>query len=171
MDSATDGFVYFSLGSHMKSTQLPAEKLNAFRSAFAELPYKVLWKWEEDILPEKPKNVFTRKWLTQCAVLGENVFSLPLKFVSSEKSTIPNIFFEIVTAHPNIKVFVYQGGIQSTEDAVDSAVPLIGVPIFADQEYNIRKIMSVGAGERLDFSALSKDDIKNTITRVISNKR
>lgn len=42
--------------------------------AFAELPYDVLWKFENDSLPNLPKNVFIKKWLPQQDVLGKSQY-------------------------------------------------------------------------------------------------
>lgn len=49
---------------------LPDETRREILAALTELPYNVLWKWEADHLPGKPKNVYTRKWLPQQDVLG-----------------------------------------------------------------------------------------------------
>ena len=46
------------------------EKVKAFLDAFAELPQRVLWKWETDSLPGQPKNVMLGKWLPQNDILG-----------------------------------------------------------------------------------------------------
>lgn len=70
LDEATQGFIYMSLGSNVKSNSLPQETLNKFMSVFSRLPYEVLWKFEDDDLPGKPKNVHIMKWFPQQAVLG-----------------------------------------------------------------------------------------------------
>lgn len=70
MDGATNGFIYFSLGSNVKSKLLPQERLSVLMDAFAELPYTILWKFEQEMLPGKPENVFISKWFPQ-----QNVFS------------------------------------------------------------------------------------------------
>lgn len=70
LDEAKNGVVYLSLGSNVKSAQLSQAKINAFLEAFRELPYTVLWKWENETLPGKPANVHISKWLPQQDVLG-----------------------------------------------------------------------------------------------------
>lgn len=69
LDSGTDGFIYFSLGSNVKSKDLSKENLEAITEALRELPYKVLWKFEADELPDKPENVKLIKWAPQQAIL------------------------------------------------------------------------------------------------------
>jgi len=49
-------------------TSLPSNILTAFREALAELPQKVLLKYEGE-MEDKPKNVMTRKWLPQRDIL------------------------------------------------------------------------------------------------------
>lgn len=70
MDSATNGFIYFSLGSNVKSKELKKDSLNSIIEAFGEMPYKVLWKFEDENLPGKPENVKLVKWANQQAILG-----------------------------------------------------------------------------------------------------
>ena len=70
LDEAKDGVIYFSLGSSVRSDHMPEEKIRAFLEAFSELPQKILWKWESDILPGQPANVKSGKWLPQQDILG-----------------------------------------------------------------------------------------------------
>lgn len=70
LDNATEGAVYFSLGSNVFSKNLPLEKRKMILEALAELPFKVLWKFEADDLEEKPKNVKIAKWVPQPDVLS-----------------------------------------------------------------------------------------------------
>lgn len=108
---------------------------------FAELPYQVLWKFENDTLPDKPKNVRIEKWLPQQDLLG----------------------------HPNIKLFITQAGLQSTEEAIVNHVPLLAIPFLADQHANARKITKLGMGLHLDITTLSKEQFKTAITQIVSN--
>jgi glucuronosyltransferase len=71
LDGATEGAIYFSLGSNVKSDTMTVEKKDAFMSAFADLPQRVLWKCEENAMLDVPKNVKLLKWLPQQEVLGE----------------------------------------------------------------------------------------------------
>lgn len=70
MDNATEGVIYLSLGSNVKSVNMSTKVRETIIEALAELPYTILWKWEADYLDRKPKNVITRKWLPQQDLLG-----------------------------------------------------------------------------------------------------
>jgi glucuronosyltransferase len=75
LDEASDGVIYFSMGSHLQSTLMPESKRNAFLGAFSKLKQRVLWKWESDTLPGQPSNVKLGKWLPQSDILGECLVS------------------------------------------------------------------------------------------------
>lgn len=110
---------------------------------FAELPYQVLWKFENESLPGKPENVRIEKWLPQQDLLG----------------------------HPNIKLFITQAGLQSTEEAIVNHVPLLAIPFLADQHANAKKIKKLGMGLHLDILTLSKDQFKEAIMEIITNPK
>ncbi|XP_015585075.1 UDP-glucuronosyltransferase 1-3, partial [Cephus cinctus] len=141
LDGATDGFVYVSLGSNVKSKLLPKRLKDMFLKVFSKLSQRVLWKFEDD-LPEKPDNVFVSNWLPQESVLN----------------------------HRNIKLFVYQGGLQSTEEAVHYAVPLLGLPVLGDQDYQVNKMVSIGVAKRLELLELNQEDFQSSIQEMINDK-
>ncbi|XP_046751146.1 uncharacterized protein LOC124414214 [Diprion similis] len=138
LDEATQGFIYMSLGSNVKSRMLSEKERNAFITAFSKLPHKVIWKFEDDQLEGKPDNVIILKWAPQQAIL----------------------------AHPNIKLFIYQGGLQSTEEAVSHGVPLIGIPVMGDQDMNVNKMVSLGVAQKLDIFDINVDDLLEAIRTV-----
>jgi glucuronosyltransferase len=70
LDEAKDGFIFFSLGSNLRSNAMATQKQQAFLDAFSELPQRVLWKYEVDSLPGQPSNVKIGKWLPQSDILG-----------------------------------------------------------------------------------------------------
>lgn len=70
LDEAKHGAILFSLGSNVRSDKMSPEKVKAFLDVFSELPQRVLWKWESDVLPGHTQNVMMRKWLPQNDILG-----------------------------------------------------------------------------------------------------
>ncbi|XP_076295640.1 UDP-glucosyltransferase 2-like [Lasioglossum baleicum] len=142
VDSASKGFIYFSLGSNAMSSDLPKETLQVFIDVFAKLPYKIVWKFEKD-MPNKPDNVFIGKWLPQQSIL----------------------------AHPNVKMFIYQGGLQSSEEAVHFSVPLLGFPILADQDYQVLRMEALGVGKYMDITTVTREQLEAAIREVMNNKQ
>jgi MGT family glycosyltransferase len=91
----------------------------ALRAA-AELPVRVLLtvgrELDLDALPEGPDNVRVERWVPQQDVLGHAAAA------------------------------VVHGGSGSTLGALAAGLPLVVVPLFADQPENARRVAEVGAG-------------------------
>lgn len=105
LDEANDGAIFFSLGTNLRSSDMPTEKLKIFLNVFAALKQRILWKWEDDNIPDLPKNVLVQKWMPQSDIL----------------------------AHKNVKVFITHGGLFSTQEGVYRSVPMLGIPVYCDQ--------------------------------------
>ncbi|CAH2058054.1 unnamed protein product, partial [Iphiclides podalirius] len=73
--------------------------------------------------------------------------------------------------HPNVKLFITQGGLQSTDEAITAGVPLIGIPMLGDQWYNVEKYVHHGIGVRLDIENLTEELLKNAIIEVAEDER
>lgn len=67
-------------------------------------------------------------------------------------------------------MFIYQGGVQSTEEAIEYGVPVIGFPILADQIYQIRRMETFGIGKYLKITTFTREQLENTINEIIINK-
>lgn len=105
IENSEHGVIYFSLGSNVKSSEMPKESRQIFLDVFSELKQRVIWKFEDENVPKLPPNVMVRKWLPQPDIL----------------------------AHPKIKVFITHGGLFGTQEGVYNAVPMLGMPFYCDQ--------------------------------------
>ncbi|KAG8272882.1 UDP-glucuronosyltransferase 1-1 [Homalodisca vitripennis] len=65
LNESPEGAIIFSMGSVLKSSSFPVNKRQAIMEAFAELPVRVVMKWENESLPGKPDNVMISNWLPQ----------------------------------------------------------------------------------------------------------
>lgn len=70
INEATQGVIYFSMGSLLRSETFPKRKLNAFLYAFSKIPQRILWKWGSDTLPGKSDNIMISKWMPQRDIFG-----------------------------------------------------------------------------------------------------
>nr|QPA18376.1 UDP-gluconosyltransferase [Trialeurodes vaporariorum] len=147
LDGAEIGVIYFSLGSNMKSKSLPPNVRSNFLRYFKELPtgYRVLWKWELDgRIPGQSDNILAQKWMPQ----------------------------ESILAHPKVKVFITQGGLQSVQETVHYGVPTVGIPWFGDQDMNVAKLVDAGIGTRLNPPELeSYANIKAAVDDVLNSEK
>ena len=66
---------------------------------------------------------------------------------------------------------MYQGGLQSTEEAVENGVPVIGFPIVCDQHYNVQEMVRHGIGKRLLITDVNENELEEAIIEVITNSR
>lgn len=60
-----------SFGTNVKPSLLPKEKVQIFIKVFSELPYDILWKWDQDEISGRPKNVKISKWFPQSDLLSK----------------------------------------------------------------------------------------------------
>ncbi|XP_037301124.1 UDP-glucosyltransferase 2 [Manduca sexta] len=141
IDNSKRGVVYISFGSNVIPSLMDKELLDEFLNAFGRIPYDILWKFDGDNLENVPDNVRIQKWFPQRDLL----------------------------VHPNIKAFVTQGGLQSTDEAIDAEVPLVGIPFLADQWYNVYKYTKLGIGVDLDPYTVTADDIVRGVETVTTD--
>ncbi len=139
LDNSTRGAIYVSFGSSIITSDMDTEFLEMFLEVFDKLPYDVLWKYD-GILPisKLPLNVITQAWFDQYHVLK----------------------------HPNVKAFVTQGGVQSTDEAIEALVPMIGLPMMGDQSFNTNKYVELGIGRVLDTDTVDVKQLVDAITDV-----
>nr|CAD7200640.1 unnamed protein product [Timema douglasi] len=143
MDDAPHGVIYMSLGTNLPSAYLPPEKIAAFIEIFTQLKQKVLWKWENGTLSGRPPNVKVAKWFPQQDILD----------------------------HPNMRAFIFQGGLHSAQEALYHAVPVIGIPVLAEQLQNVRMIQKRGFGVLVDFFNLSSSSLRWALKEVLEDPR
>ena len=74
-------------------------------------------------------------------------------------------------AHPNVRLFITHGGLLSTQEAIHRGVPLVGIPIFADQHYNLARIVSAGIGIKLDYENITTESVTWALNEVLNNQR
>ncbi|XP_059470049.1 UDP-glycosyltransferase UGT5-like [Neocloeon triangulifer] len=143
LDGAKDGAIYFSMGSNLKGTLFPEEQRKALVQAFADLPQRILWKWETDSIPDQPKNVKVATWMPQQEIL----------------------------AHPNVKLFITHGGLLGAQEAMYHGIPLIGIPVFGDQHLNVKRAEQSGYGLKLDLNDINKRNVLFAIHQALHDNK
>jgi len=98
-------------------------------------------------------------------ILRLSVFEILAYFVSQ---IFCSIFF-FISEHKNVKLFISHGGMSGIYEAIDSGIPVLGIPLFFDQSHNIANIAHWGAGIMLDHKTLTKDIFVNAIKEMITN--
>ncbi|XP_041915826.1 UDP-glucuronosyltransferase 2A1-like isoform X1 [Alosa sapidissima] len=137
--SGDDGIVVFSLGSMINN--LTMERANTIASALGEIPQKVLWRYS-GVKPETlAPNTRLYDWLPQNDLLG----------------------------HPKTKAFITHGGTNGLYEAIYHGVPMVGIPLFADQPDNLHHMKVKGAAVILDFNKLESKDLVAALNTVIND--
>ncbi|XP_013139437.1 PREDICTED: UDP-glucuronosyltransferase 2B1-like [Papilio polytes] len=140
LDEAKHGFIFFSMGSMLQSSKMPEEIKTGLIKIFSQLKQTVIWKFEVS-LPDKPKNIFIIDWAPQQSIL----------------------------AHPNCVLFITHGGLLSTTEALHYKVPIIGIPMFADQFININRAVAKGIAKRVDLNYNTPTNLKLAIEEILEN--
>lgn len=141
ISSAEHGAVLVSLGSNLKSKDLPIEKKLAIFETLKNLKQHVIWKFEDDTLENIPKNIKLWKWLPQDDIL----------------------------AHPNLKLFITHGGGGSIVESRYHGVPIVGIPVFAEQPVNVANAEREGWGIGVPYEILSYETLSTAVNKILVN--
>lgn len=142
LDSSTEGVIYISWGSVVQTSSLHEEKRIAILKALSKFTQRVLWKWENELMPDKPDNVFIRKWFPQRDVL----------------------------CHPNVKVFMTHGGMLGTSEGVHCGVSMIVTPFYGDQYLNSRALEYREVAVIMNYNEISEEKVYDSIEKALGSK-
>ncbi|XP_060837325.1 UDP-glucosyltransferase 2-like isoform X3 [Rhopalosiphum padi] len=141
IENSPHGVIYFTFGSVSSMSALPKHIKQTFIEAFAQVPQRVLWKYDGEI-NGLPENIMTKKWFPQRDIL----------------------------LHPNIKLFISHGGISGVYEAVDAGVPVLGFPLYYDQPRNVGNLVEAGMALSMDLLTVNKIAFLEKINELINDK-
>ncbi|MXQ95373.1 hypothetical protein E5288_WYG013189 [Bos mutus] len=139
------GFVLVALGSIVSRYQ-SQEILKEMNAAFARLPQGVIWKCKPSHWPRDVKlaaNVKIMDWLPQNDLL----------------------------AHPHIRLFVTHGGMNSIMEAIHHGVPMVGIPVFEDQDENLLRVETRKFGVSIQLEQMKAETLALKMKQVMEDKR
>nr|XP_022917876.1 UDP-glucuronosyltransferase 2B15-like [Onthophagus taurus] len=134
--------IYFALGSNAQSKDIPKETLNEIINGLKKWGKPVLWKFEDE-LPEKLDNVKIAKWFPQTAVL----------------------------AHKNVVGFITHCGRLSSLESLYYGVPMIAIPLFAEQAHNAAEMVHYGFAVPVEFKTLKAEKLYKALVEITSNTK
>lgn len=70
-----------------------------------------------------------------------------------------------------MKLFITQGGLQSTEEAIAAHKPIIGIPFHSDQTTNVDTCAMYGMGKLLDMEDITEETLRSYILEVVNDPR
>uniref|UniRef100_A0A1I7Y1C5 UDP-glucuronosyltransferase n=1 Tax=Steinernema glaseri TaxID=37863 RepID=A0A1I7Y1C5_9BILA len=136
------GVVLVSFGTFITSSQMPEEMKLALLDAFSRFPrYSFIWKHDapDDPVFSRFPNVYPVKWTPQVDILAD----------------------------PRTKAFLTHCGANSVTEAVFHGVPLVALPLFADQPHTAALIRSRGVGVLLSKADLTTEAVASALREVL----
>ncbi len=75
--------------------------------------------------------------------------------------------------HNKTRMFVFHGGVNGAYEAIYHGVPVVGIPLFADQVDNMLRLRSHGMAEFFDYSIreVTTDGLYEKIMKVATDPR
>ncbi|XP_075058960.1 UDP-glucuronosyltransferase 2A1-like isoform X1 [Mixophyes fleayi] len=137
--SGDHGIVVFSLGSFVKN--MTDERSNVIAAALSQLPQKVIWRYSGKKPDTLGENTVLYDWIPQNDLLG----------------------------HPKTKAFITHGGTNGIYEAIYHGIPMVGIPLFAEQKDNLVHMKTKGMAVILDINKMQIQDLVDAVNTVINN--
>jgi UDP:flavonoid glycosyltransferase YjiC (YdhE family) len=137
----TGPFVYVTLGTVTGKFDMIHAAYRAALDALADLPIRALLTTGADLpaeaLGEVPPNVHVERFIPQDDVI------------------------------PHAAAVLCHGGSGTVLGALAAGVPLVVSPMFADQPYNARCVVAIGAGLDVPVGSVKSEALQNALSRVL----
>lgn len=143
LKGAKHGVIYFAMGTFVDGKNLTPKKKAILLRIFSGLLQRIIWKIDPKNFKSNeklPTNVKIGKWFPQNDIL----------------------------AHPKCVLFITHGGIHSVLESIYHGVPMVGIPIFADQVQNVEAVRERGMGEWVRFN-FEHDELKGKVDKVLGD--
>ncbi|XP_078380886.1 UDP-glucuronosyltransferase 2B31-like [Oculina patagonica] len=132
------GVILFSLGT-LGDAILQEHQVELLAKVFGRLEQRIIWRLKRNIPENLSSNIKVLQWIPQNDIL----------------------------AHNSTKAFISHTGHNSLYEAAFYGVPLVCVPLFADQFSNCVQAQSVGMAIGINIKTTSGDEIYHSIRRIL----
>jgi glucuronosyltransferase len=118
---------------------MPVEVIQKFFDAFSRLPQTVVAKFVVPDSVKVPPNVKLMRWLPQNDILG----------------------------HPRTKLFITHCGSNGQLEAVYHGVPMLGMPLYAEQSWNCERAVRKGFGLEVNILDFTANQFYDSIVKIL----
>ncbi|PAV76117.1 hypothetical protein WR25_14240, partial [Diploscapter pachys] len=144
LSKAKRGNVIVAFGSQILTKAMPFELRRHFVRAFNKFPeFSFIWRYDEmeddDVLFENSTNIHRIKWLPQIDLLNDE----------------------------RVVGFVTHAGLNSILEASFAGIPMIAIPIFADQPYNALSGKQRGTTFIIDKVNVNEDTLAEGLSAIL----
>ncbi|XP_032311139.1 UDP-glycosyltransferase UGT4-like [Drosophila ananassae] len=141
LDEAKNGVIYISMGNELIGKYLPENLQQTLLQSISQLRQRIVLR--TGATTNQTGNIYRISHAPQRMILS----------------------------HPNVRLFVTNGGQLSMIEAIDSGVPMLGLPFFFDQFSNMHRMQLAGTAKVLDLKSLNADLLTSTIRELIENPK
>ena len=141
IDEAEHGVVLLTMGMTYVPSDIPPHLERRLITAFSRLKQRVIMKLPH-IPPDLPSNILVRKFLPQQSIM----------------------------AHPKTVLFFTHAGSNGVLEAIHYRVPMVGLPIYMNQEDILNRLVEKGVAEGVRKKSTA-EEIYKMLIKVIYNER
>uniref|UniRef100_A0A7E4W1M3 UDP-glucuronosyltransferase n=1 Tax=Panagrellus redivivus TaxID=6233 RepID=A0A7E4W1M3_PANRE len=141
-ESHSNGTIIVALGSNAKWIQAPEYIKTAFWGALRQFTtYRTVFTYDDVPPPDVPSHIKVMKWAPQTALLQ----------------------------HPSVKLFLSHAGLKSLNEAICAGVPLVVMPLFAEQQYNAKMLVALGHAVSINKYTLTEEKLFTTLWTMLND--
>lgn len=174
LDQSQNGVLIFSMGSLLPSAKMPIEWRNAFLAVLGRLKQNVVWKFEDEAVANVPANVRIERWLPQSDILAHP--NVVLFITHGGQCTCSNSILEslqlnmhrLLLHNPMLTIFA---GMASTFEGMARGVPMLCIPVFADQHRNSHKLAALGVARVLSIEQVTADKLALELDAMLADEQ
>ncbi|CDW54097.1 UDPGT domain containing protein [Trichuris trichiura] len=137
------GTILVAFGHAFKANSIPEQVRQAMLGAFLRLTdYRIIWQPAEQTEDLNASHIWPSKWVPQSDIL----------------------------AHPKTVAFVTHMGYKSFREGLCAQVPLVAMPIFAEQYFNTAVALQKGIGVFVNKMNISSEAMYYALRRVLNDR-
>lgn len=148
--AAKEGMIIVSFGTQTDSSKMSAKQAKAILKALTNLnDYRVYWRLGPNMKLEGIDETKIPKHINLTTFIPQND----------------------LLAHKACKLLVTNGGMSSVMEAVAHGIPIVGVPLYGSNRYNLQKVANKGLGVVIEKDDLNDISLYGAMKKVLESAK